>query len=651
MPGVRPPEIGFLLCALVLDTVSVGCAPHTTGVARVRALADEYWAAYVERYPEIATYMGVARAPHDRLTDNSLPAVARWQRREDVWLRKLREAQGSVDASAPEWILAATLREALEAAAAARVCQTELWAVSDTFSGWQQNLADWAAAQPVGTAEARRMALSRWKALPRFIDTEIVNLREGLKRGLTAPKSTVRQVIVQVDGLLRPWADSPLLEPGRRDADAAFQSALETIVAEEAQPALRRYRDFLERDYLPAARETVGVGALPAGNACYAGCVRAHTTLELPAREIHELGLREMARLETEMKAIAQRSFGMSDLPALMEKLRTDPRYTYRSKEELIAHATAALERAKAAMPRWFGRLPHADVVIRPQPAFREPTADQYNGPAEDGSRPGVYLISTWEPQKKSRCGVESTAFHETIPGHHLQGVIALERRDVHPILRFGIYDAAWRYNGGYGEGWALYAERLADEMGLFSSDLDRLGMLASQAFRAGRLVVDTGLHVLGWSRAQAIEYMLTHTNGSRAEVESEIDRYISWPGQAVGYMVGALEIQRLRAETEARLGPRFDIRRFHDQVLEDGVVPMGALRLKIDRWTRSTHSFWNGSKGNTRMLAPPVRTTTSLQDAREQAAPSHFFAESTSPGKTAAAFSPVSGPISGRGG
>jgi uncharacterized protein (DUF885 family) len=553
---------------------SPACTKQQPPGSRVRALVDEYWAAYVERHPEIATYNGVARAPHGRLTDNSLPAVARWQRREDAWLRELREGLKSLDPASPDATAAAAVRETLEAAVATRVCRTELWSLSDTFSGWQQNLADWAAAQPTGTPEARLMALERWHALPRFVDTEIVNLREGLKAGLTAPRSTARQVIVQVDGLRAPSTDSPLLEPARRDGDAAFGAALGRIVAEEVRPALARYRDFLEREYLPAARESTGLSAIPAGAECYAASVRAHTTLDIPAQEIHDLGRRELARLEDEMRRIAARSFATSDLPALMQKLRNDRRYTYRSKEEVIAHASAALERAKAAMPGWFGRLPKSDVVIRPQPAFREPTSEQYNGPAEDGSRPGTYLISTWEPEKKSRAAMESTAFHETIPGHHLQSAIALEHVGLHPVLRFTLYDSAWRSNGAFGEGW-----------GLFSSDLDRLGMLIAQAFRAARLVVDPGLHVLGWSRAQAIEHMLDHTNSAPAEVESEVDRYISWPGQAVGYMVGALEIQRLRAETERRLGPRFDIRRFHDRVLEDGTVPLSVLRAKLERW------------------------------------------------------------------
>jgi len=564
--------------------------------ARVRALADEFWAAYVERYPETATYQGIAQAPHDRLSDNSLEALATWRLREDAWLEELRgleprlepgSAASPADAGPPrpEWLLLGTLRQALESMVGTRVCRTELWNVSEA-SGWLQYFADVAAAQPVGSPAARQAALVRWRALPRFIDTEIVNARDGLKHGYTAWRGTVRLVIAQADALLaQPAAGSPFLEPASRDADPAFRAGLEKVLKEEIRPALRRYRDFLEHDYLPAARESIAVTANPEGAACYDAASAAFTTLHLKARDIHELGLREMARIEAEMKTIAGRSFKTSDVPKLLERLRTDPNYMFKSRQELIAYAEAAVERAKAVMPRWFGILPAAPVLIKPHPSFREPTADQYNGPAEDGSRPGVYLISTHEPQTKSRCGPESTTFHETIPGHHLQGAIALERKGSHPLQRFDIYMPGARYNGAYSEGWALYAERLADEMGLFTSDLDRLGMLAQQAYRAARLVVDPGMHVLGWSRRQAIDYMQSHTTGSKSEVEAEIDRYIAWPGQAVGYMIGALEIRRLRADAERRLGERFDIRAFHDRVLEDGSLPLPVLGRKIERW------------------------------------------------------------------
>jgi uncharacterized protein (DUF885 family) len=273
------------------------------------------------------------------------------------------------------------------------------------------------------------------------------------------------------------------------------------------------------------------------------------------------------------------RSFHTSDVKAVLERLRTDRRYLFKSRQELIDYSAAALLRAKAAAPNWFGLLPKADVRIEPYPAYRERNAPgEYNAPAEDGSRPALFYISAYQAETKSRAGIESTAFHETIPGHHLQNAIAIERKEIHPIGRY-------IGSSGYAEGWGLYAEMLADEMKLFSSDVDRLGMLSSQAFRASRLVVDTGMHVFGWQRQQAIDYMLARTTETPDDVASEIDRYIIWPGQATAYMLGMLEIQRLRAEAQQKLGSRFDIKAFHDRVLEDGAVPLGYLTEKIRNW------------------------------------------------------------------
>jgi len=282
------------------------------------------------------------------------------------------------------------------------------------------------------------------------------------------------------------------------------------------------------------------------------------------------------------MRAIGERSFQVNDVPRLLQRARTDPRYKFKSREDKIAYSQTALARAKAAVPAWFGLLPKADVVIRPYPGFREKNApNEYNPPAEDGSRPAVFFISAYQAEKQSRVEDESTAFHETIPGHHLQGAIALERKEIHPIGRY-------LFNSGYAEGWALYAERLADEMKLYSSDLDRLGMLSSQALRASRLVVDSGIHTLGWSREQAIEYMLAHTAEGRHDVESEVDRYIIYPGQATAYMIGRLEIDEAREEAQKAMGSRFDIKAFHDHVLEDGGVPITYLREKVRAWAGS---------------------------------------------------------------
>ena len=554
--------------------------PPSTTPARVTQIADDFMAAYFERFPEVVTLYGLPNRRHDRLTDNSLSALKAWEQREDAWPRDVRAVDASSIAGTPAGVAYAILGEALEATVAARVCRGELWGLNQLV-GWQANLGYLADIQPVGTEQARSEALARWRALPRFIDTEITNLREGVRLGYTAPRQNAALVLQQIDALLSmPAAESPLYGPAKRDSTPAFQSTLAQVIDREVNPALRRFRDYLEKEYLPRARTTIAVSALPQGRECYGASVRQFSTLSLPPEQVHQLGLEQMARIESEMKAIAQRSFNTTDVRALLDRLKTDTQYTFRTREEIIEHSRAAIARAEREMPKWFGIMPKATVVVERYPEFREKSAvGEYQAPAEDGSRPGVFMISTYEPTKRSRSGPESVAFHEAIPGHHLQIAIAMERGSAnHPIARY-------LGNSGYSEGWALYAERLADEMGLFASDLDRIGMLSEQALRAARLVVDPGMHVLGWTRDQAIEYMAARTTMPHAEIVSEVDRYIVWPGQATAYMLGMLEIQRLREQAQRELGARFDIRAFHDRILENGSVPLPALRANVERW------------------------------------------------------------------
>jgi uncharacterized protein (DUF885 family) len=549
--------------------------------ARVHALADAYLEGFFERNPDEVTSYGVPGRRHDRLPDNSFDALAAWRAKEDAWLAEANQIDpATIEAAALRATFAIT-REALEGAVARRVCRTELWGVSQFANSWQAWFGYLVTIQPVGNDEARRDALARWGELPRFLDTEISNLREGLKQGYSAPKGNVRLAIDQMNILIAtPLRESPFDSPAVRDKTPAFQKEFDSLVADQIVPAIQRYRDFLVSEYLPASREAIAVTANPDGAACYDALTRAYSSLAVPAKEVHALGLQQIDLLTTEMRAIAERSFKTTDVPALLQRLRTDRQFMFRNREEFIAYSQAALARAKAAAPDWFGLLPKADVVIEPYPAFREKSGpNEYVPPAEDGSRPATFFISAYEAEKKSKAGPESTAFHETIPGHHLQNAIALERRDIHPIGRY-------IGNSGYGEGWALYTERLADEMKLYSSDLDRLGMLSSQALRASRLVVDSGLHTLGWTRQQAIEYMLAHTTESEGDVTAEVDRYIIFPGQANAYMLGMLQIQKARAEAEKRLGQKFNIKRFHDLVLEDGAVPVTFLSEKIGRWS-----------------------------------------------------------------
>jgi uncharacterized protein (DUF885 family) len=557
-------------------------ATRADSLARqVTALADEVMQTALTRNPEIATYLGLPGMRHDRLSDNSLEAQRRYEAEDDAFAARVLAIDPEPLVGRPEFVTLGFLREAAQSGAQGRVCHNEYWAGVNQMLGWQVGLPRLAQIQPVGTDELRAQALTRWRGLPRTIDTEIANLREGLRLGYSAPRVNVQRVIQQMEELVAMApAQSPFASPMQRDSTPAFRQAFEQVMANELYPAIRRYRDFLVNEYLPASRESVGIVGNPGGADCYRAAVRSFTTLDVPAQEIHQIGLREMEKIQNEMRTIAQRSFNTTDVPALLERFRTDPQYLFRTREEIVAYAQAAIDRGKAAMPRWFGRLPQADVVIEPYPEFEEKSAPggAYESPSEDGTRPGKYRINTYKPEEQTKVGIESTAFHESIPGHHLQLAIAQERKNVHIVTRF-------MGNSGFSEGWGLYSERLADEMGLFSSDLDRIGLLNNEALRAARMVVDPGLHVLGWTREQAIDYMLRHTAENRQAVENEVDRYIGWPGQATAYMLGNLEIRRLRDMAQRELGSRFDIRTFHDKVLEDGSVPLPFLRAKIERW------------------------------------------------------------------
>jgi len=437
----------------------------------------------------------------------------------------------------------------------------------------------------VGTEDARRQVLARWHAIPAYIATETANHREGLRRGYTAPRGNVQIALNEIDTLLAtPTEQSPLYDPARRDSTPGFRAELAQVIEGEIVPAMRAYRDFLAGEYLGRARTEIGVYANPHGSDCYGASIRATTGLALTADSVHRLGIATVEQLEEEMERTAIRAFGTSDVSRLLERLRSDTAYTFRTREEMLVRARDALERARGAIPRWFGRLPRAPVVVEPYPAFRErQSVGEWNPPAEDGSRPGIYYLSTYDPRHKSRADLEPLSFHETIPGHHLQGTIALERGDTIPRI------ARYFWSPGMGEGWAEYAEQLADEMGLYSSDTARFGMLADITLSATLLVVDTGIHQFGWTRAQAIDYIREHTHVPLLRAEVGVDRYPVWPAQGLSYGLGRLEIRRLRAFAEQRLGARFDIRAFHDHVLENGAVPLPLLRAAIEQWVKSS--------------------------------------------------------------
>jgi uncharacterized protein (DUF885 family) len=555
---------------------------NAAGAARqVTAVADEYWKELIETFPLYGVYFGVPETPNDRLNDNSLSTLRAFERKEDRWLQRLSAVDDEALRGRPEEITYGILRETLEASRQQRVCHAEYWPLNQQ-AGLQIVLPFLSQLQPLGSDELRRAALARWRAMPKYIDTEIESLREGLRRGYTLPQANVRSIVEQVDALLKyAPAESPFAAVAKRDSTPEFQAGVVRIVAEEITPALRRYRDFLTSEYMPKARQTTAITGLPRGAECYRARVRGYTTADLTPQEVHQLGLQEMRRIEGEISSLGQRVLGTSDVPQLIARLRDDPTLRFKSREELIGSAEQAIERARKAMPKWFGRLPRAQMIVDPCLPHEEEKGcpNSYVPGTPDGKRPGRWRINAGDPTEQPRATMEGTAFHEGIPGHHLQLTLAQERADVHPLIQYSLFS-------GFAEGWALYAERLADEMGLYSSDLDRIGDAAGgQALRAARLVVDPGLHVLGWSRQRAIDYMVAHVPEPREYIESEVDRYIADPGQATAYMIGRLEIERLRHDAEKRLGSAFDIREFHDRVLENGAVPLPMLRDHIEKW------------------------------------------------------------------
>lgn len=569
------------MIALLMLALQAGANSPDSVAARVRQLADSYLVAYFEQHPDEATAAGVAGIAHDRLPDNSPATLARWRERENTWLETLKDINPKRLAGRPEWVAYGIMRDAIEGSIATRVCRFELWSVAHTGGGWLSTVTSLAALQPVGSDAARDQTLARWRAIPAYIATELANHREGLRRNYTAPRGNVEIALHELDTLLAtPTRDSPLYDPARRDSTPGFGAALAGLIDGEITPAMRRYREFLVTEYLERARTRIGVSANPRGFECYKAAIRASTGLALTPDTIHAIGMRTVAALESEMRVIAQRAFRTGDVAALLERLRRDTAYTFRTREQMLQSARDALQRARAAMPRWFGRLPRAPIVVESYPAFRErQSVGEWNPPAEDGSRPGIYFLSTYDPLHKSRADLEPLSFHETIPGHHLQGTIALERGDTIPAI------ARYFWSPGMGEGWAEYSEQLADEMGLYSSDTARFGMLADITLSATFLVVDTGIHAFGWTRAQAIDYIREHTHVPLLRAEVSADRYPVWPGQGLAYGLGRLEIRRLRALAEQKLKSGFDIRVFHDRVLENGAVPLPVLRAAIERW------------------------------------------------------------------
>jgi uncharacterized protein (DUF885 family) len=553
----------------------------------IRSIADEYWEARLEASPLFASFLGDHRYD-DRADDLSAEEERRLR---TVWAG-LRERAATVEAGngALDETDRATrdllIQELDDAVRAIDLRLAEL--ASDQMQGIHADLLITAAQLQAPEPEHATMALERARQFGRMLDHAAERFREGLAAGRTPARINVERSIHQVDGYLAsPLASDPfanLAGPEGWDELEVWRGQLTDIVRDDLRPAFGRYRDALRDELLPAARpdDRPGLRWLDGGAELYQALIELHTGLPLTPEELHAIGMAEATQaLPSEYAEVGGREFGTDDLADIFGRLLDDPGLRYGNGDQIIAHATECLEDAQAAMGDWFGILPEAACVLKPVPEYlaADAPAAYYSPPAPDGSRPGEYFVNLHEPTKRGRAETASIAYHEAIPGHHLQLAIASERTDLPAFRRLSLGHTA------FVEGWALYTERLADEMGLYRTDVDRLGMLASDSWRACRLVVDTGLHALGWTRQQAIDFMNAHAPVSRDEVVVEVDRYIGMPGQALAYKVGQREILRLRDDARATLGPGFDIKAFHDAVLGGATISLRVLRDRVASW------------------------------------------------------------------
>ena len=572
----------------MLVVVSAHAAAGATSLSK---LCDEYWQGYLELNPREATALGDTR--WDAKLEDITPAGIE---RERGFYQRILERARAIDAKAlspGDRVTRSALIEEMEDRLALLSCHLEDWVV-DPQGGPQVELMNLPEVTTIRSRDSSRDYVRRCRAMGRYLDDYIANLRVGLSHGRTASRDAVKKTIAEVERLVGQPVDSlPIMVVARAEPPAwsaedrmAFARDLRAAAADSLMPALRRYRDFLERDVLPAARppEKAGLAGLPGGADCYTKLIRVHTSLPMSPKEIHELGLAQVARFRKDLGELGQKVFGTSDVAVIQKKLRSDPAMHFANAAEVEAKARETLARAQAAVPRWFGQRQPArpcEVVVMGMHEAPYSTIAYYREPSADGARPGQYVINTYQPETRPRYEAEALAFHESVPGHHLQIAVAQELKGV-PEFR--------RHQGvtAFVEGWGLYAERLADQMGLYSSDMDRIGMLSYDAWRSCRLVVDTGLHAMGWSRQQAIDYMVQNTCLAENNIENEVDRYITWPGQALAYKVGQLEILRLREEAQRRLGSRFDIKAFHDAVLGNGAVALPVLREQVEGYIRA---------------------------------------------------------------
>lgn len=553
---------------------------------KLRELLDEVWDFELTEFPLLATNVGDPRG-QDRLADDSLEAIARRAKTQQGFLKRIEAID--VDALSPMSRIDHELtRLRLEGQLADFRFDTHLMPINNR-EGFHISFPELPRVMNPKSKQDFENYIARLHDFARYTDQQIALLRGGIDAGLVQPAIIMRDSVAQAESHVVENPDQSLLmenisETSRQSLGEQdwieIKPRIREAIAISVVPAYKKFADFLRDEYVPACRGTLSASAMPGGREFYRDRVERFTTIKITPEALHETGLRENARIRSEMEAVRESVGFDGDLNAFLEHLRTDPKFYATTPEQLLKEVALILKTVDGRLPELFGRLPRIPYGIREIPAYVAPqtTSAYYWPPATDGSRAGFYYVNTYNLSSRPLYQLEALSLHEAVPGHHLQLALQAELTELHPMSRESNFNA-------FIEGWALYSERLGKEIGFYQDPYQEFGRLSMEAWRASRLVVDTGIHWLGWSREQAIEYMTENTALSTHNIVAEVDRYIGWPGQALAYKTGELAIRRIRQQAEERLGARFDLRAFHDRVLEAGSIPLPLLEERVNEW------------------------------------------------------------------
>jgi uncharacterized protein (DUF885 family) len=569
--------------ALIVSTVLSAATPSVeTRLAQQNALFDEQYESDLKTHPELATAYGDYRY-NDQLNDYSLAEVDRQHRRDQNFLARLKAI---VVTGFPEQdVMSHRVMQRLLEQRLANYDFKEYEMPVNQMDGPQVHLADLPLAVPFDTVKQYEDYIARLHQIPRvFTQTEEI-LRAGKKDGLMPVRFLLERVPVQCEGVI---AADPFLEPVKKfPADLAPQDRrrlaqeITDTVVKEVLPAYLEFDKFITTEYAPYGRTTLSVTALPGGEQRYLNNIHSRTTLtKLTPDQIHQIGLHEVERIEAEMLAVARRA-GFADLAAFRASIQADARYKPTSREQIVADYRKYIAQMQPKLPELFGFIPGSPVTVEPMPDFEPGNATHYQTGTPDGKRPGRVVVAISNYAERSLVDAEATAYHEGIPGHHMQLSVAQKLPDLPKFRRHG-------GNSGYVEGWALYAEQLGKDVGFYQDPVSDYGRLSSELFRAVRLVVDTGIHAQGWTRDQVVDFFRKSGAVDEPTLQAETDRYIAWPAQALAYKLGQLEFRELRERARKELGTKFDLRTFHDEMLNGGVLPLDLLDARTDAWIRA---------------------------------------------------------------